>query len=779
MGRNPTYAELEQKIKNLENESLKLKKTEEALRESEEKYRHLTESLLDSVYEFDFEGRFMYVNDAAVHIFGYAKDEILKKIRVEDLLTEEEKVSSREDIHDIRKGNTFEGERTFIRKDGTTFIGEIHSGPLYKGKEIVGVRGVLRDITRRKQIEKDLEESEREKENILDTLLEHVIQEDKEMKILWLNRAACESASLTRGELIGRHCYEIWPQRSDPCPDCPVIKAMKTGRPQETVKFTPDNRAWFIRGYPVKDATGEVVRAIETTLEITERVRADNALRESEEKYRNLVELANDGIAIIQDELIKYINPRLAEIAGYTVDELTGKPFSDYIYPHERPKVVDYYQRRLAGEKLPSTYETALRHKNGRKIDIEFNVSLITYQGKPTAFAIVRDLTERNRLEARLQQARKMESIGTLAGGVAHDFNNLLMSILGCTSLMLFDIESAHPHYDILKTIEQNVQSGAELTKQLLGFARGGKYEVKPTDLNMLIEKTTEMFCRTKKEVRVYKKYQKHIWPVEADQTQIDHVLLNLYINAWQAMPGGGDLYLETKNVTVDKNHSKRLSVEPGRYVKLSVKDTGMGMDETTKQRVFDPFFTTKDMGRGTGLGLASAYGIIKNHGGIIEVYSKKGEGATFTIYLQASDKKITEQKEVPGETVKGTETVLLVDDEDRIVDIGKKTLQILGYKVLIARSGKEAIELYKKNKAKIDIVVLDMIMPEMGGGETYDRLKKINPHVRVLLSSGYSIDGEATEILERGCNGFVQKPFSMQALSRRIREVMGTSYNG
>ena len=779
MGRNPTYAELEQKIKNLENESLKLKKTEEALRESEEKYRHLTESLLDSVYEFDFEGRFMYVNDAAVHIFGYAKDEILKKIRVEDLLTEEEKVPSREDIYEIRKGDTFEGEKTFIRKDGTIFIGEIHSGPLYKGKEIVGVRGVLRDITRRKQIEKDLEKSEREKENILDTLLEHVIQEDKEMKILWANRAACESASLTRGELIGRHCYEIWPQRSDPCPDCPVIKAMKTGRPQETVKFTPDNRAWFIRGYPVKDATGEVVRAIETTLEITERVRADNALRESEEKYRNLVELANDGIAIIQADLIKYINPRLAEIAGYTVDELTGKPFSDYIYPHERPKVVDYYQRRLAGEKLPSTYETALRHKNGRKIDIEFNVSLITYQGKPTAFAIVRDLTERNRLEARLQQARKMESIGTLAGGVAHDFNNLLMSILGCTALMLFDIEPAHPHYDILKTIEQNVQSGAELTKQLLGFARGGKYEVKPTDLNMLIEKTTEMFCRTKKEVRVYKKYQKDIWPVEADQSQIDHVLLNLYINAWQAMPGGGDLYLETKNVTVDKNHSKRLSVEPGRYVKLSVKDTGMGMDETTKQRVFDPFFTTKDMGRGTGLGLASAYGIIKNHGGIIEVYSKKGEGATFTIYLQASDKKITEQKEVPGETVKGTETVLLVDDEDRIVDIGKKTLQILGYKVLIARSGKEAIELYKKNKAKIDIVVLDLIMPEMGGGETYDRLKEINPHVRVLLSSGYSIDGEATEILERGCNGFVQKPFSMQALSRRIREVMGTSYNG
>jgi CheY-like chemotaxis protein len=196
-------------------------------------------------------------------------------------------------------------------------------------------------------------------------------------------------------------------------------------------------------------------------------------------------------------------------------------------------------------------------------------------------------------------------------------------------------------------------------------------------------------------------------------------------------------------------------------------------MDEATQRRIFDPFFTTKEMGRGTGLGLASVYGIIKNHGGIIEVNSQKGEGTTFTIYMPASDKEIVEEKEVSGETLKGTETVLLVDDEDRIVDIGKKILKLMGYKVLVAKNGKEAIELYKKNHDKIDIVILDMIMPEMGGGEAYDRLKEINPHVRVLLSSGYSINGEATEILERGCNGFAQKPFSMKELSRRIREIL------
>ncbi len=615
--------------------------------------------------------------------------------------------------------------------------------------------------------------SEQEKEAILNSLVEHVIHEDKEMKILWANRAACESVGLTCEQLIGRHCYEVWLQRSDPCPDCPVIKAMETSQPQEIAKKTPDGRAWFIRGYPVRDANGNITGAIETTLEITEQKRAEEALRESEEKYRNLVERANDGIAIIQDTLIKYINPRLAEICGYTFDEVAGKPLNEYIYPDEIPKVVDHYQRRLAGEEIPSIYETALRHKNGSKIDIEFNTSLITYQEKPTAFVIVRDLTERKHLETQLHQARKMEAIGTLAGGISHDFNNLLMGILGSTSLMLFNIESNHPHYEILKNIEQHVQSGAELTKQLLGFARGGRYEVKPIDLNKLIKKTSEMFGRTKKEIKIYTKYQKNIWPVEADHSQIEQVILNLCVNAWQAMPGGGDLYLQSENVSLDENHVKPLGIEPGRYVRLCITDTGAGMDEATKQRIFDPFFTTKEMGRGTGLGLASVYGIVKNHGGIIDVNSQKGEGSTFTIYIPVSDKEIVEEKGVSGETLKGTETVLLVDDEDRIVDIGKKILKLMGYKVLVARNGKEAVELYKKDQARIDIVILDMIMPEMGGGEAYDRLKEINPHVRVLLSSGYSIDGEATEILERGCNGFVQKPFSMKELSRRMREIL------
>jgi CheY-like chemotaxis protein len=281
------------------------------------------------------------------------------------------------------------------------------------------------------------------------------------------------------------------------------------------------------------------------------------------------------------------------------------------------------------------------------------------------------------------------------------------------------------------------------------------------------------MFGRTNKEINIHSKYREGIWTVEVDRGQIEQVLLNLYVNAWQAMPGGGDLYLQTENVTFDETYSGPYEVKPGRYVKISVTDTGMGMDKTTQERIFEPFFTTKKMGRGTGLGLASAYGIIKNHGGMINVYSEKGQGTTFIIYLTASEKEIVEEKAPSKPIPKGRETVLLIDDEEMVVSIGEKLLKRMGYGVISARNGKEAIELYEKNQDKIDIVVLDMILPEIGGGEIYDRLKAINPEVKVLLSSGYSIEGMASEILKRGCNGFIQKPFRIIELSKKIREIL------
>jgi two-component system cell cycle sensor histidine kinase/response regulator CckA len=393
---------------------------------------------------------------------------------------------------------------------------------------------------------------------------------------------------------------------------------------------------------------------------------------------------------------------------------------------------------------------------------------------------VQRELAERKRaeerkkeLESQLLHAQKMEAIGTMAGGIAHDFNNLLMGIMGNVSLILLNAPPDYLYYSELKNIEQCVQRGADLTKQLLGFAMGGKYEPLPTNLNEIIKKSSIMFNRTRKEISIHEKYERDLWQVEVDRGQIEQVLVNLYVNAWQAMPGGGNIYLQTENVTLNEKKVKPYNLEPGNYVKISIKDTGVGMDEETRQRIFEPFFTTKEMGRGTGLGLASVYGIIKNHGGFIQVHSEKGRGTTFYIYLPASLKEIPEEKKLPESILEGTETILLVDDEDFIIDVGEKLLYKMGYKVLTARSGKEALEIYEKNKNGIDIVILDMIMPDMGGGETFDHLKAINSRIKVLLSSGYSLDGQAAEILERGCSGFIQKPFHARALAQKIRLIL------
>jgi nitrogen-specific signal transduction histidine kinase len=392
-----------------------------------------------------------------------------------------------------------------------------------------------------------------------------------------------------------------------------------------------------------------------------------------------------------------------------------------------------------------------------------------------------RDITERKRaeeerrkLEEHLQRIEKLESIGTLAGGIAHDFNNLLMGIQGYASLMLLDIDTSHPHYERLKRMEQLVGSGADLTKQLLGFARGGRYEVKATDMNDIVEKTSSMFGRTKKEITIHRKYGRGLWPVEVDRGQMEQVFMNLYVNAWQAMPGGGELYLETEGVLLEADESFPYTVEPGRYVKVTVTDTGTGMDEKTKERIFDPFFTTKEMGRGTGLGLATVYGIIKGHRGMINVYSEPGHGTTFRLYLPASEKAVEEEKTLSGAIAGGTETILLVDDERMILEVSRELLESMGYRVYAAGSGQEAIAVYMEKRRGIDLVILDMIMPGLSGGETFDRLKGINPEIKVLLSSGYSINGKAQTIMDRGCDGFLQKPFQLENLSRKVREVLG-----
>ncbi|MGD9182661.1 MAG: response regulator [Desulfobacterales bacterium] len=513
---------------------------------------------------------------------------------------------------------------------------------------------------------------------------------------------------------------------------------------------------------------------------------ADEAMLESELKYRTIVEGIEEGYFEINlDRNLTFFNDPLCNLLGYTRNEMIGKNIRKFTSPATVQKMDQIYaQVQKSGEPIRVTDYDAVG-KGGASIAMELTASLMRNpDGDAIGFrGVLRDVSERKdaeaekrKFETQVQQAQKMESIGTLAGGIAHDFNNILMGIQGNASLMLLRTKNDHVNYAKLKNIETYVENGTELTKQLLGFARRGKYYAIATDLNDVIDKSASMFGRTKKEIRIHSDLQPDVWTVEVDRGQIEQALLNLYVNAWQAMPQGGNLYLKTENVILDADfiNSKPYKVEAGDYIKITVTDTGSGIDKETQERIFEPFFTTKEMGRGTGLGLASVYGIIKSHGGYINVYSEAEMGTTFTIYLPASGKEVQkEQKESIVTVSKGNGTILLIDDEEMIIKVGEELLQELGYKVLVARSGQGAIKLYKKNTDKIDLVIMDMIMPGMGGGETFDYLKEINPDIKVLLSSGYSINGQASEILERGCDDFIQKPFNISQLSEKIQGII------
>jgi nitrogen-specific signal transduction histidine kinase len=366
-----------------------------------------------------------------------------------------------------------------------------------------------------------------------------------------------------------------------------------------------------------------------------------------------------------------------------------------------------------------------------------------------------------------------MEAIGSMASGMAHDFNNILMGIQGFISLILYEIPAEHPHRNKLENMELYIKRGAELTRQLLGFAQGGKYDVKATNFNSFLEKSVEMFSRTRKEIWIHRNFEKQLWNVEIDQGQMDQVFLNLFINASQAMTEGGNLYLETSNVVFKENDMKPVGIETGRYIKVSVTDEGVGMEKEVLDRIFEPFFTTKPKGVGTGLGLASAYGIIKNHRGVIHAYSEKGRGTTFNIYLPSSDKLPQAEEAQVQHLASGTETILVVDDEEMNIIVIKEMLEMLGYYIYAAGSGQEALAIYSERGAEIDLVIMDMIMPGIGGGKTFDYLKGINPDVKVILASGYSANGEARAIMERGCLDFIQKPFQLHELTGRIRKIL------
>jgi PAS domain S-box-containing protein len=662
------------------------------------------------------------------------------------------------------------------RNDGSTVPCIVTATPFRgAGGELIGIVEDFKDIAERKQAEKALQESEEKYSTLVENSLTGIfIHQDG--RYVFVNDRFADIHGYQPGELIGKDPLTlVHPDEREALRQVMSkrLEGEKAPERYEVRRLRKDGKTIWCEMMATRIEYGGRPAIMGNIVDITERRRAEQALFRAKEDWENTFDAMTDLVMLLDNEhQIIRVNKAAAEALNTTKEGLVGSKCYEAIHGRSRP--IPGCPLALT-KKASEAHTTEMTEPSLGGAFLCSTFPILDREGRLTSYVhTLKNVTGSKQLEAQLQHAQRMEAIGTLAGGIAHDFNNVLMGIQGHTSLMLLHTESDHPHFGHIAGIEDMVHRGADLTRQLLGFARGGKYEVKPTDVNELIEKSCEMFSRTKKEIQIHKKYEQAIWPVEVDQAQIEQVLLNLYVNAWQAMLHGGDLSIKTSNVVLDEKYTMPFGVKAGTYVKISVTDTGIGMDKATQQRIFDPFFTTKEMARGTGLGLSSAYGIIKSHGGIINVYSEKGKGSTFNIYLPASRNEVTSKEErFAEEMVKGRETILLVDDEKEILDVGEEMLEAMGYSVLVARSGKEAVEVYENHKDEIDLVILDMIMPGIGGSETYDRIKEENPKVKALLSSGYSIDGQATEILEKGCDGFIQKPFTMIKLSGKIREVL------
>jgi len=770
---NEAYRQMDMDREMLER-SLDLSSQE--LLQANSEMRAVLHAFPDLLFRTDSKGTVLDYQTSNARDLHFLQGEVVGR-QISDVFPEDAGEKFDEAIARVQKTRSLVNmEYSVARRDSEHFY-EARLLPLLESQIII----IIRDITERKRAEEARRQSEQYFRWITESMKDLLFHIDRRGVIKYRLPARGGILGYPEKDVLGKSAFDfIHPDDYGIAMDA-FRKLMNTGQSRTEIRLrhSDGHYVWMeLVGNFLDGDEGEMSGAVVVCRDITDRQHMEEELRESEEKYRTILETIEDSY--FESDLagnLTFFNPATCRALGYPADELEGMSYRNLMEETTAIEIKKIYENIYQTGNAVNLLEYEIIRKDGTKIYVESSVSLIRdAKGKPIGFrSVSRDITENKKLEAQFFQAQKMEAIGTLAGGIAHDFNNLLMGIQGHTSLMLCNMESGHPYYEKLRSIEDHVTSAAELTRQILGFARRGKYEIKPTNLNLILEKTSTMFGRTRREITVHRKFQEDLWATEIDQGQIEQVLLNIYVNAWQAMPGGGDLYLETRNIIVDEKFEKRYSVKPGRYVKMSMTDTGVGMDEKTRERIFEPFFTTKEMGRGTGLGLASAYGIIKSHGGFINVYSEKGHGTSFGIYLPASEKGVPAEKAPAKEVLKGYETILLVDDEDMVINVSREILNVLGYKVIVAKAGQEAIEIYKARQEEIDLVILDMIMPGMGGGETFDVLKSINPQIKVILSSGYSINGRPSKMLDRGCQAFIQKPYSMGDLSQKIRVVLDT----
>lgn len=513
--------------------------------------------------------------------------------------------------------------------------------------------------------------------------------------------------------------------------------------------------------------------------------RMNTRLRESEERYRLLVETMNDGL-IMEDlnGVIIYVNQKFMRMTGYAEGELLGRKASDFLDEANLKVYSRYINICHSGDISP--FELSWLKKDGTTLPAIVSPQSIIDDEKHLrgCFAVITDITERKNaeeekrnMEQHLQQAQKMESIGTLAGGISHDFNNSLQAIIGYTQILLMDKNEANPDYSKLTSIERAAQRASELTQQLLAFSRKVESKMRPIDLNKEILDVRNLLERTiPKMIDIELDLEKYLYVVNADPSQIEQIMMNLAVNARDAIGEEGKIIICTENTTLSETECRNYhGLIPGNYVILSMTDNGKGMTEKERERIFEPFFTTKAPGKGTGLGLSMVYGLVIKHNGYIACLSTPGVGTTFRIYLPAIKQELpatVEKKEGPAPEG-GTETILIVDDEKFIRELGEQILIKFGYKVITAPDGEAALTSYLKNMDEVSLVILDLIMPGMGGKKCLEELLRIKPGLKVVIASGYSSEDDAKTAMESGARGYISKPYNVKNMLKEVREVL------
>jgi len=765
-------------------EKLKLEqdkiRAEEVLAVEKAFFEELFKSALEAIVMVDNDSHVLRVNDEFTKIFGYSSNEAIGKSIDKLIASKEYKKEALSINKRILSGERVSLETVRKRKDGTLINVSIIGFPIKVNGKQRAFFGIYRDITASKRAEKMLKESEQRYRSIVENSHAGILIVGEDYRFKYLNNKLCKILGYSYNEIIGQDFRKFLDEESKILVADHYIRRQKGESIPPCYEFnvvrkSGEKRRVEISSTIIKDSDGRL-NTISQILDITDRKSAEEALRNSEEKYRLLVENANDSICIVQDNLIKFHNKNTEVLSGYSSEKLSNLQFGNFIYPEDREMLIERYKKRMRVENIPRLHNFRVLSKDGKIQWTQMNAVKIKWNDRPAILCFIRDITNEKKLEAQLQQAQKMEAVGTLAGGVAHDFNNLLQAILGYSDLLLMSKKEGEKDWHELQQIKKAGLRAKELTSQLLTFSRKAESKPKPLDLNHEVEEVVKLLERTiPKMIEIELNLSHSLNVIMGDSFQLGQVLMNLAVNARDAMPDGGKLIIETNNIDLDEKYSRfHLGVNPGKYVLLSMSDTGHGMDGETIGHIFEPFYTTKQVGRGTGLGLAMVYGIVKKHGGYITCYSEPNQGTTFKLYFPAVEENaLLEEIEKKHELIRGSESILLVDDEDYIRELGENILLEFGYKVIMVKSGEEALAIYSKRHDAIDLVILDLIMPGMGGKRCLKELFRIDSKVKVIVASGYSANGSVSDMIKSGAKGFISKPYSVYKMLKVVRDVL------